>query len=131
MRERGGRTEPAMATWGGAFVAAPPPTGPEGRALERTVCHLSDIEDGRALLVEVEGLELALFRRGEEVFALENSCPHRGGSLASGDLKGEVVYCPLHAWPFDLRSGRCLEFPEAPVRIFPVRVEGGKVRVEL
>jgi len=95
------------------------------------VCQLSDIEDGRGLLVEVGGVELAVFRRGGEVFALENSCPHRGGSLSAGDLRGEVVYCPLHAWPFDLRSGRCLEFPEAPVRSFRARVQGGEVRVEL
>lgn len=99
--------------------------------MERTVCRLDELEDGRGRVVEVDGLELAVFRRGEEVYAVENSCPHRGGPLAFGDLRGVTVYCPLHAWPFDLRSGRCLEFPDAPVRAFRARVEGGQVRVEL
>ena len=99
--------------------------------MERSVCRLADIEDGGGLAVEVEGVELALFRRGGEVFALENACPHRGGPLAFGDLRGHTVYCPLHAWPFDVRTGRCLEFPETAARTFRVRVQGGEVRVEL
>jgi len=99
--------------------------------VERAICRLSDIEEGRGIAVEADGVELAVFRRGEEVFALENACPHRGGPLAFGDLRGDTVYCPLHAWPFDLRTGRCREFPHASVRTFPVRVEGGEVRVEL
>lgn len=99
--------------------------------MEYAVCRLDDIDEGRGKCVEVAGLELALFRRGAEVFALENSCPHRGGAIAFGDLRGDTVFCPLHAWPFDLRSGRCLEFADASLRVFPVRVEGGEVRVEL
>jgi len=99
--------------------------------VEHVVCRLEDIEEGRGKFVEVKGRELALFRRGEEVFAVENSCPHRGGPIAFGDLKGDTVFCPLHAWPFDLRSGKCLEFPDEFLQVFPARVEGGEVRVKL
>ena len=99
--------------------------------LERVVCRLSDLREGEGKVVEVEGLELALFRVGDEVVALENACPHRGGPLAFGDVRGATVYCPLHAWPFDLRTGKCTEFPEVRARTLRVRVRGGVVRVEL
>ena len=95
------------------------------------VARLADLPDGRGLIVEVEGRELALFRRGDRVFALDNVCPHRGAALAFGDVREGVVFCPLHAWPFALSDGSCPEFPEASVEAFPVHVEGDEVFVEL
>ncbi len=99
--------------------------------MRHRVARLEELPDGHGWLVEVEGREIALFRRGERVYALENECPHRGAALAFGDVRGETVFCPLHAWPFLLRDGGCPEFPEVSVRTFPVHVEGGAVEVEL
>lgn len=82
-------------------------------------------------MIEVDGREIALFRRGERVHALDNACPHRGAALASGDVRGGVVYCPLHAWAFELETGACPERPEASVRAYGVRVEGGELELEL
>jgi nitrite reductase (NADH) small subunit len=97
----------------------------------RTVCRLSDLVEGRGTLVRVAGREIALFRLGDEVLAVDNACPHRGGPLAFGDQRGAVVHCPVHAWPFHLRTGRCAEVPGASVRTYRVRVRGDRVRVEL
>lgn len=99
--------------------------------VERVVCKLSDLEEGSGRVVEVDGTEVAVFLVGGEVFALENSCPHRGGPLAYGDLRARTVYCPLHAWSFDLASGHCREFPDLPARAYRVRLQGDEVRVEL
>ena len=96
-----------------------------------TVCRLSDLPARQGHLVEAGGEAIALFRVGDEVHAIENTCPHRGGPLAFGDLRGATVYCPLHAWAFDVRSGRCCEFPEASLRTFAVHVEGDEVQLEL
>ena len=97
----------------------------------RIACRLSDLAEGRGTLVRVAGRELALFRLGDEVLALDNACPHRGGPLAFGDQRGALVHCPVHAWSFHLRTGRCAEVPGASVRIYRVRVQGDRVRVEL
>ena len=99
--------------------------------MRRTVCRLSDLPERQGYLVEVDGLAVALFRVGGAVHALENSCPHREGPLAFGDLRGGTVYCPLHAWPFDVRTGRCDEFPGISVRTFPVHVVGDEVQLEV
>ncbi len=77
------------------------------------------------------GAAVALFLVGGRVYALDNACPHREGPLAFGDLDGTTVHCPVHAWPIDLASGRCLDVPGAEVRTYPVRVEGGEVRIEI
>ncbi len=76
-------------------------------------------------------MPVALFRIGSLVHAMENTCPHREGPLAFGDVRGGTVFCPVHAWPFDLATGRCTEYPEVSVRVFQVRLEGEEVWIEL
>src|SRR5512140_3885074 len=97
----------------------------------RRVARLAELPEGCGTLVEVEGQEIALFRRGDEVRALESECPHRGASLAFGDLRDGVVYCPLHAWPFRLADGACPEFPGVSVATYRATVEGGEVFLEI
>ena len=82
-------------------------------------------------MVEVPGGEAAIFRVDGDLHAIDNVCPHRGASLAFGDLKGSTVFCPLHAWGFDVRTGRCDEFPHACVRAYRVHLEGEYVQLEL
>ena len=99
--------------------------------MRRTVCRLSDVPERQGYLVELDGVQVALFRVEGEVHALENACPHRDGPLAYGDVRGGTVYCPLHAWPFDVRTGRCHEFPAVSVRTFRVHVVGDEVQLEV
>jgi len=94
-------------------------------------CLLDDLPEGTGRMLEVGGECLAVFRSGSEVVALDNECPHRGGALSMGDLQGGVVHCPLHGWPFEARTGRCLESEEVRVRTFPVEVRGREVWVEI
>ncbi len=102
----------------------------EGRL--RAVCRLADLEEGRGRMVEIDGKCLAIFRLATGgVFALDNACPHREGPLACGDLRDTTIYCPVHAWPVDLTTGRCRDVPGAAVRIYPVRLEGDSVWIEL
>jgi nitrite reductase (NADH) small subunit len=94
-------------------------------------CRVEEVPEGKGRMVDLDGECVALFRSGAEVVALDNECPHRGGALSGGDLHGGAVHCPLHAWPFDARSGQCLEQPGVRVRTFPVVVRGGEVWVEI
>jgi nitrite reductase (NADH) small subunit len=80
-------------------------------------------------VVTVGDREVALINIGGDIHALENLCPHRGGPLGFGDLKGHLLYCPLHAWPFDVRTGQCALNPQAKVATFDVRVVEGMILV--
>lgn len=72
--------------------------------------------------------KIAVFRTQEDqVFALENRCPHRGGPLAEGIVHGASVTCPLHNWVFDLATGKATGADEGAVRTYPVNVVDGRV----
>ncbi|MCC1492164.1 nitrite reductase small subunit NirD [Cognatishimia sp. F0-27] len=73
---------------------------------------------------------VAVFRTAEdEVFALTDRCPHKGGPLSEGIVHGQSVTCPLHNWVFDLNTG-VAKGEDATVETFAVRVEAGRVLID-
>jgi nitrite reductase/ring-hydroxylating ferredoxin subunit len=94
------------------------------------VLELAELSPGKTALVTVNGVDVALFRRGDEVFAIGNECPHQGGSLCDGMVEGDIAICPLHGWEFDLRSGVCMTVPGESVPHYTVTVEDGHIFVE-
>jgi nitrite reductase/ring-hydroxylating ferredoxin subunit len=87
---------------------------------------------GTALCVLVRGIEIGVFRVGDEFFALENACPHAGHPLSEGTVEGHVVTCSAHGWDFDLRTGfRPGEDDGFPIPRFRVKVEGGSLFIDL
>ena len=79
--------------------------------------------DGTGVSLEVAGRSIALFRTAEGLFALDDTCPHRGASLGMGIvLEGEVT-CPWHGFHFRLRDGVSGDGLEECVEVFPVRQE--------
>jgi nitrite reductase (NADH) small subunit len=74
--------------------------------------------------------DIAVFRTtDDEVFALLNRCPHRGGPLSEGIVYGRTVACPLHNWCLDLGTGVAKAPDEGRAPSFPTRIEGGLVQV--
>ncbi len=82
--------------------------------------------------VEVEGQKIALFGVQGEIFALSDTCTHRGGPLSEGELEGTTVTCPWHGAEFDVRTGGVLGPPAATgVKSYPVRVTGKDIAIEI
>lgn len=94
------------------------------------VARLSELPEGRGRVVTVGDKSIALFRRGAEVLAIDNACPHVGGPLGEGELAGDLVSCPWHGWQFDLRSGAWQRDGGVKVACYSVSVEGDEVRLE-
>lgn len=85
-----------------------------------------------ARLVRTEGGCLAVFRTAtDEVFALEDRCPHKDGPLSQGIVHGNSVTCPLHNWVISLASGEAEGADEGQVKTFPVKVEDGRLLLEV
>lgn len=96
------------------------------------VANRSELPEGEGHFASAGGQELALFRVGEEIHCLEDSCPHRGGSLADGLVENGAVACPWHSWRYRLTDGECESLPGSmPARRYPVRIEGDAVWVQL
>jgi nitrite reductase/ring-hydroxylating ferredoxin subunit len=79
---------------------------------------------GRTRAVQAGGRTIALYHTESGFFATDNTCPHRGGPLAEGDLIGDEINCPWHLWGFDVKTGLCAGNPEIAVATHELRVEG-------
>ena len=91
----------------------------------------SKVRDGACVPVYPKGVGVLLVRAGGELFAIANKCAHMACPLEGGELEGDVITCPCHDWRFDVRSGKFLDAPELGIDTFAIKVEDGKVLVEL
>ena len=96
------------------------------------VCALDEIPKLGARVVQHDGIDIAVFRNAEdEVFAVEDRCPHKGGPLSQGIVHGRKVTCPLHGWNIELDSGCAVAPDEGCTREFPIKIEGNRVWLDL
>lgn len=95
------------------------------------VCRLEDIPRLGARRIGDGDNTIAVFRTADDrVFALRDSCPHKGGPLSQGIVFGESVACPLHNMCIDLKTGQAAAPDEGTVERFEARVVDGEVEVQ-
>ena len=98
----------------------------------KVICRVDDIPVlGSRRVSRARGIDVAVFRNDQdEVFALLDRCPHKGGPLSQGIVFGTSVACPLHNWTIDLAGG-CAKAPdEGCTPRFAVKVEGAMVYLD-
>jgi 3-phenylpropionate/trans-cinnamate dioxygenase ferredoxin component len=95
-------------------------------------CGVADVAPGTALAVQVDNVELAIVRDEDEWYAIYDECSHAAIPLSEGDVEGCEIECWLHGSRFDLRTGKPTSLPATePVAIYPVKVEGDDVLVDV
>lgn len=96
------------------------------------VCALDDIPVLGARVVRDPAGDICVFRNADdEVFALADRCPHKGGPLSQGIVHGRCVTCPLHGWTIDLTHGEALAPDRGRASSYGVKVENGDVLLAL
>lgn len=114
------------------------------------VASVDEIGDGERRVVEDEGLEIGVFRLGDQYFAWESNCPHQGGPVCQGRMMNRVdeiidttgksqgyrfvdedlhIICPWHGFEFNVRTGRHPGDPDTRLRGFDVVVRDGGIYV--
>jgi len=92
----------------------------------------SEIADQSCKLIEIEGKQIALFNLGGDFYAIDDTCPHEGGPLSEGEIKGDEVACPWHSSRFDIRTGEVTQDPAVKgVSVYRVRVIGEEIEIEV
>ncbi|MEO0426605.1 MAG: nitrite reductase small subunit NirD [Pseudomonadota bacterium] len=92
---------------------------------------LDDIPVRGARVVRTRVGCLAVFRTGaDEVFALADQCPHKGGPLSEGIVHGRSVTCPLHNWVISFETGEAQGADDGRVPTFPIRVEANRILLD-
>ena len=117
---------PALGRPGGGAGAA---LAKKNTAAEwKTICALEDIPRLGSRVVQSAAGDIAVFRAADdEVFALHDKCPHKGGPLSQGIVHGRQVACPLHGWKIGLEDGNAAAPDIGCTRPFAVKVEDGRV----
>ena len=94
--------------------------------------HMDEIPRLGARVVKAPQGNIAIFRNSDdEIFALGDKCPHRGGPLSEGMVSGRTVTCPLHNWKIQLDSGIAAAPDEGCTNTYPVKIEGTLIYLEL
>jgi toluene monooxygenase system ferredoxin subunit len=96
------------------------------------VCSTDDLWEGEMAVFQVGGRDVLLLHlAGGELRAIPSSCPHQEQPLVDGTFEGNVLTCKAHQWRFDLVSGMGINPDNTRLALFPVRLDGDEVYVDL
>ena len=94
--------------------------------------RIEDIPLRGARCVKTPMGKIGVFRTAQnQVFAIEDHCPHKGGPLSQGIVHGASVTCPLHNWVISLETGKALGADEGAVRTIPLELRGEEIFLAL
>lgn len=89
---------------------------------------LNDIPRRGARCVMTPQGKIAVFRTMEDqIFAIDDHCPHKGGPLSQGIVHGASVTCPLHNWVISLETGKALGADEGSVKTIAIKRDGERI----
>ena len=94
-----------------------------------TAARVEELPPGGSKVVTINNRTIALFNIEGKYFAIHNLCPHEGGPLNEGRVKGFIVSCPWHDLAFDIRNGQGTDGGGYCVGSYEVRVEDGQILV--
>lgn len=98
----------------------------------KKLCALDDIPRLGSRVVKSPKGDIAVFRTADDdIFALHDKCPHKGGQLSQGMIAGKVVTCPMHSWKIQLESGEAVAPDHGCAKSFAVKLEGETVWISL
>lgn len=93
-------------------------------------CSVSELPKGQCRVVKHEREYIAVFHTKDAFFAINDTCPHLGGSLGTGWVTEEgTIVCPWHGWEFRICDGSGVWPQGIDVPSYPVEIEGEDVMV--
>ena len=95
------------------------------------VATKSELASAASKRIEIGGKEIALFHVEGNFFAIDDTCPHRGGPLSEGFVEMGVVTCPWHGWQFQLETGECITNLSACQTKYEVKIEGDDILISV
>jgi nitrite reductase/ring-hydroxylating ferredoxin subunit len=95
----------------------------------KEVARLDDIPPGSGASFTVADKDVAIFNVDGTIYAIDDSCLHKGSSLGAGQLEGKIVTCRSHGWRFDVTTGSTISSPGYGVASYATKVVGGKILI--
>jgi nitrite reductase (NADH) small subunit len=88
-----------------------------------------DVPAGSIREFQLDGKTIAVANVDGRLYAIDNTCLHRGGPLGEGVLEGNTVTCPWHGWQYDVTSGKVSMNPAVGVECYPIEIRGDDIFV--
>ena len=111
--------------------------------MEYKVCNSKDLPNNSMKMIYIQGSKILVYRSNNRLFALDNSCPHRGASLSKSEIKETKIICYMHDFEYDLISGKLLHIPSkwndqnpnwtksGNLLLFPISEKDGEIYIQL
>ncbi len=100
-------------------------------AVFTVVARLEEVPPGSGSSFTVGEKQIAIFNVDGIVYAMDDSCQHKGASLGNGQLNGKVVTCRAHGWRYDVTTGSTMASPGYGVTAYPAKVVDGKILIAM
>lgn len=96
------------------------------------LCELSELDDGSMMTRTINGVDVLILKGNEgETLVVPPSCPHMSTALCEGFFDGETLTCAKHLWQWSVVDGSARGMAEAPLKLYPSRVQEGELQVEI
>lgn len=96
------------------------------------VATVEELTNGQRIILDVDGVPIAIFNIAGKYFAIADVCSHDDGPVAEGILSDHQIECPRHGALFDIKTGKALTLPAVvDIAAYPVRVEDGEILLGL
>jgi len=95
------------------------------------VAKVGELGPGDVIPIEAAGVPMVLGRDGDRYFAMQRQCVHRGGDLSEGIIARGHLVCAHHGWRFSTATGCHDQASDVCLRVYPVRISGTDIEVEL
>ena len=95
------------------------------------VASREDVWSGEMLAVDVNGELVLLVNIDNDIYAYADACPHQNSRLSEGTLTNRILRCARHLWEFDICTGAGVNPQNTCLRVFPVRLDGDDILVDL
>jgi 3-phenylpropionate/trans-cinnamate dioxygenase ferredoxin component len=101
------------------------------------IAQTTELTSGGKKKVSVGGKEILLTNIEGSFYAVDNTCPHMGGSLVEGKLDGHHIVCPRHGTSFDVTTGKFfapgkllfIKINTHDLKCYPVKIEGANILI--
>jgi len=90
-----------------------------------------EVPPGTIREIQIDGKTFALANVEGKLYAINNTCLHRGGPLGQGVMEGKNVTCPWHGWEYDVTTGKACMNPSVGVECYGVEVRGDDIFVDV
>lgn len=100
----------------------------------QNICPIDRIVPSTGVAAKVANKQVAVFRVGDQIFAIDNRDPFSGANVLARGIVGDKggvlkVASPIYKQQFALETGVCLDDESVVLQTYPAEIRDGQVAI--